>query len=157
ALLAGSPAIDAGDGQFLTAPFQTPDVTTDQRGLGVARIADGLVTGTAIVDIGAYESQPAVAGLSDQTTFEDTQVHFDFSVSADTQNVVATSSDQSVARNVDLVVTGSGGTRTLTIQPTPDGSGTATITVTVSKTVSGTTTSSSSTFQLTVTAVNDAP
>jgi hypothetical protein len=48
ALLAGSPAIDAGD------PAGCPP--TDQR--GVARPQDGDLTGTAACDIGAFEAQP---------------------------------------------------------------------------------------------------
>jgi hypothetical protein len=52
ALLPGSPAIDAGD------PAATGDF--DQRGL--ARIVDGNGDGTATIDIGAYEVQPAPPG-----------------------------------------------------------------------------------------------
>lgn len=50
-LLAGSPAIDAGDG---TAP-SLPAMDFG----GMARVADGNGDGTAIVDIGAYEFYPA--------------------------------------------------------------------------------------------------
>ena len=47
-LLPGSPAIDAGDPNFDPATF-TPPLTTDQRGLGFARVQNGRV------DIGAVE------------------------------------------------------------------------------------------------------
>ncbi len=55
ALIAGSPAIDAGDPSFDPDVF-TPPLTTDQR--GQSRIVDGNLDGTAQVDIGAYEYQP---------------------------------------------------------------------------------------------------
>src|SRR5262249_36545547 len=51
ALLAGSPAIDAGDDAVLTTPF---NLTTDQRGFGFSRKS------CAHVDIGAYEGAAGV-------------------------------------------------------------------------------------------------
>ena len=55
ALLAGSPAIDAGSNAAATAA----GLTTDQRGPGFARIVNG--GSTATVDIGAFEFVPPVA------------------------------------------------------------------------------------------------
>jgi hypothetical protein len=52
ALLAGSPAIDAGDLEFSAPP------ANDQRGVPFGRVVDGNVAGGARIDIGAYESQP---------------------------------------------------------------------------------------------------
>jgi hypothetical protein len=49
-LLVGSPAIDAGDPNFDPNSF-TPPLTTDQRGSGFARVANGRI------DIGAFEVQ----------------------------------------------------------------------------------------------------
>jgi hypothetical protein len=56
ALLAGSPAIDAGNNSTITNPPFTGPPFTDQR-VSFSRIADGDGNGTAIVDIGAYELQ----------------------------------------------------------------------------------------------------
>jgi CSLREA domain-containing protein len=64
ALLPGSPGIDAGDNCVLTntcSPLVGISLTTDQRGAGFNRSADGNGDGTSIVDIGAYEApQPLV-------------------------------------------------------------------------------------------------
>jgi hypothetical protein len=62
ALLAGSPAIDAGNNCVAdpvpTSCLNTP-LITDQRGTGFARRVDGNSDGTATVDIGAFEVQLA--------------------------------------------------------------------------------------------------
>jgi hypothetical protein len=58
ALLAGSPAIDAGDNCVLTANGcgnGNPALPTDQRGF--QRLVDGNSDGNAVVDIGAFEIQ----------------------------------------------------------------------------------------------------
>lgn len=61
ALLPGSPAIDAGDPDFDPLSFDPP-LTTDQRGSGFDRVADGNGDNTARIDIGAYE-RPAAGRL----------------------------------------------------------------------------------------------
>lgn len=70
ALVAGSPAIDAGDPDFDGASFDPP-ITSDQRGEGFDRVVDGNGDGTARIDIGAFES-PLLPNLllseSDDTT-----------------------------------------------------------------------------------------
>ncbi len=53
ALMAGSPAIDAGSNALAVDPSTSLPLTTDQRGGGYPRIVDGTV------DIGAYEVQAA--------------------------------------------------------------------------------------------------
>jgi hypothetical protein len=57
-LLKGSPAIDAGVNAFAVDPTTHTASTTDQRGTGFARVVNG------VVDIGAFEVQPAVTTLS---------------------------------------------------------------------------------------------
>ncbi len=52
ALLAGSPAINAGSNALAVDPLTGQPLTTDQRGTGFVRIFNGTV------DIGAYEVQP---------------------------------------------------------------------------------------------------
>jgi hypothetical protein len=59
ALLAGSPALDAGDNGLVPS-----DMDYDQRGTGFARIVNGTV------DIGAYENQQPVATAMTVTTLE---------------------------------------------------------------------------------------
>jgi parallel beta-helix repeat protein/predicted outer membrane repeat protein len=63
ALLAGSPALDAGDPNFEPAdpdgdPMTDDAVPHDQRGAPFGRAFDGNSSGSARIDIGAYESQP---------------------------------------------------------------------------------------------------
>jgi hypothetical protein len=69
ALLSDSPAIDAGDNCVLSNSCSSAlpsAITTDQRGVGFNRSADGNGDGTATVDIGAYEVQSIlVTNLND--------------------------------------------------------------------------------------------
>ncbi len=60
ALLAGSPAIDAGLNSLATDPFANQALATDQRGAGFRRIVNvpGVRDPGDIVDIGAYEINP---------------------------------------------------------------------------------------------------
>ena len=57
ALLAGSPAIDAGDPLFASPP------ANDQRGSPFVRVFDGDGAGGARIDIGAYERQTLAASF----------------------------------------------------------------------------------------------
>ena len=66
ALLAGSPALDAGDNALAAAA----SLRTDQR--GVARTADGPDADTiATVDLGAFEAGASLGVLTDRTITED--------------------------------------------------------------------------------------
>ena len=152
ALLAGSPALDAGNPAFIGPPF------TDQRGAGFNRIVDGPdADATATVDIGACESQVTLDNLADATTNEDTQliVPFEIEDRASITSITAISNNPTLVPNdpSHLLVTDAGATEVLTVNPAADLFGTADITVTVNRTSSST----SRTFTVTVNSANDAP
>src|SRR5882724_11058425 len=155
AQLLNSPALDAGSNTLAT----NAGLTTDQRGAGFARILDGPdANATATVDIGAFEAQVSIEDISDKTTNEDTQLQFTFNVgdAGSITSATASSSNTTLVPNnaANIVVTGSGSTRTLTINPAANRFGTSTITVTVNGANSQT---MSDTFVLTVNPVADTP
>jgi CSLREA domain-containing protein len=160
ALLAGSPAFDAGNNSLVTNPPFSGPPFTDQRGAGFSRIVDGPdADATATVDIGAFEQQASLADIADQTTNEDVALAISFDIGDPAQliSITATSNNGVLVPNVpaNLKVTGSAtsSTRTLTITPAANLFGTANITVTLN-TTGGTITR---TFLLTVNSGNDAP
>jgi len=160
ALLPASTAVEAGDNTAANAA----GLTTDQRGTGFPRIADSADADTTqTVDIGAFELHPSVEDITDKSTPEDTTLDVTFNIGDGTgsliSSVAGTSSNQTLAPDGNISVTGSGSTRTIHITPaananTPALGATATITVTVTATNGRTATD---TFVLTVTEVNDAP
>ena len=159
ALLAGSPALDAGNNSLAVDRNGNP-LTTDQRGTGFPRFADAADADTTqTVDIGSFEAHPSVEDISDKTTAAGTTLSFSFNVGDAAHgiaSVTATSGNTALVPNnsSNISMTGSGSTRTLTITPAP-GTGTATITVTATGTNGR---SMSDTFVLTVTsAPNRAP
>jgi hypothetical protein len=167
ALLAGSPAIESGSNANL--PTDTFDLDgdantgetlpVDQRGTGFPRVADSADADVIqTVDIGAYEAHPTIEDIANQTTNEDTVKNVTFNIGDDTgaliNSVTATSSNTTLVPNVNLTITGSGGSRNLQITPAANQSGTTTITVTVTATNGRTATD---TFDLTVNSVNDPP
>ncbi len=155
ALLAGSPALDAGD--------NAPAVgVTDQRGAGFARIRDAADTGIVqTVDIGSFEADPSVEDIADKTTTEDTPLTFTFAVgdaATAFDSIAATSSNTTLLPNANAVVgPDTASTRTLTLTPVANQSGMTTITVTATKTIGGTPVSMADTFELSVGSVNDPP
>ncbi|HVG33171.1 MAG TPA: cadherin-like domain-containing protein, partial [Pyrinomonadaceae bacterium] len=170
ALLAGSPALDAGDDTKLPKDFLDQDSDTDinepvpfdQRGVGFTRRADAADADTIqTVDIGAFEADPSVEDIADKSTAEDTPLTFTFNVgdaATDFFSITATSLNQTLVPDANLTIgLDTPSTRTLSITPVADESGTATIAVTVTKNIGGTTISMTDTFVLTVTEVNDAP
>lgn len=154
-LLAGSPALDAGDNALAKDANNNP-LTTDQRGAG--RIADSPdADTTATVDIGAWEFRSTLEDITDKTTLEDTRFTFSFGLGdagPSVTSVTATSSNQPVLIDDNITITGSGGARTMEMMPNHEQSGTTTITVTVNLSGGGTATD---TFVLTVLPVNDVP
>jgi CSLREA domain-containing protein len=155
ALLAGSPALDGGNNDF---GLSTEDIAplTDQRGAG--RIADSPdADSIATVDIGAYEFHQTLDSFSDQTMNEDTSLTLSFAVGDSgpaVTSVTASSTQQGLLPNANLVITGNGPVRTLTATPLANLSGTTTITLTANYSGGGTVNSA---FLLTVQPVNDAP
>ncbi|HEU5130669.1 MAG TPA: Ig-like domain-containing protein, partial [Pyrinomonadaceae bacterium] len=168
ALLAASPAIEAGSNANL--PVDTFDLDgdldtaetlpVDQRGTSFPRVADSAdPDAIQTVDIGAFELHPSIEDIANKTTAEDTAVpQFSFNIGDGTgsliTSVVATSSNQTLIPDANLIVGGTGTSRTLDITPAANENGTATITVTVTATNGRTATD---TFVVTVTEVNDAP
>jgi hypothetical protein len=133
ALLAGSPALDVGDDAVTLAPL---NLTTDQRGVGFNRKADGPdANSTATVDIGAFEAQVSIEDITDKTTNEDTPLSFQFNTSSGVvnANITATSSNTMLVPNnpANISVTGASTPFTLNITPASNQFGTSTITVTV--------------------------
>lgn len=103
---------------------------------------------------------PTITDIADQTILEDTNtgaIPFtvgDAETPVGSLTVTATSSNTTLVPNANIVLGGSGASRTVTVTPAANQSGTATITVTVTD---GDTMTATDTFLLTVTGVNDAP
>ncbi|MFN8634357.1 MAG: Ig-like domain-containing protein [Chloroflexota bacterium] len=154
ALLDGSPAID---GVTFNPTDCGTSIARDQRGV----IRPQTIFG-ARCDIGAFERAsivPTIGTIGPKTTFEDTPTPaIPFTVGDDqtppaSLTIHATTSDQSLVPNANVVLGGSGANRTVTVTPAANQNGLVDVTLTVSD---GSFTSST-TFTLTVTPVNDAP
>ncbi len=154
ALLSNSTALDAGSNALAKDPNVT--LETDQRGAG--RIADSLDPDSlAVVDIGAFEFHQTLEDISNKTTPEDTSLSVTFGLGDNgpaVTSVTASSNNQVVVPDANLVLSGTGAARSLLITPVANQSGLATITVTVNLSGGGTLTD---TFTLTVVPVNDRP
>lgn len=124
-------------------------------------VSDGTASTTTSfqVSVTATNDPPAVDPVADVTTNEDTAFApvsvtvSDPDNAAGTLIVTAESGNRSLIRNSDIVVTGSGASRTISLTPRPDQTGSSVITVSV---FDGTTTTQT-TFNATVVPVNDAP
>ncbi len=154
ALLSNSTALDAGSNALAKDP--NVPLETDQRGAG--RIADSLDPDLlAVVDIGAYEFHQTLEDIPNKITNEDTPLTVTFALGDNgpgVTSVTATSNNQPVVPNANLVLSGAGSTRSLLITPQANQSGLATITITVNLSGGGTLTD---TFTLTILPVNDRP
>ncbi len=102
---------------------------------------------------------PSISAISDKETEEDTPLSFDFTVSNPDYDltdlaITWTSSNESLVPNANIAITGTGETRTITLTPAADAHGDATITL---RATDGDGDYVEQTFDLTVTAVHDAP
>lgn len=155
ALLAGSPAVDAGN-NALAIDEKSSALTQDQR--GSPRIVDSPDAGsTATVDIGAFEFFLTFENIPDATTKEDVSVSVSFNVGDGdpaVTSVTATSSEQALVPDANIAVSGAGAFRTLLITPAANQSGLTIITLTINLSDGGVINDS---FRLNVFPVNDAP
>jgi len=147
----------------ITDNILTLDYQQDQFGIADITIrgtSNGLfVQDTFKVTVTAENDAPTISDIVDQGTAEDTPtgaIPFtvnDVETAAGSLTVSGVSDNQALIPDENIVFGGSGTSRTVTITPLANQSGTATITVTVSD---GDLTAND-TFELTVTAENDAP
>jgi CSLREA domain-containing protein len=157
ALLAGSPALDAGSNE-LALDNNNNALTTDQRGAGFPRFADAAdADAVQTVDIGAFEAHPSVEAVADKATNPDAPLSFSFNVgdaALGISSVTATSTNQSLLPDANFSISGDGSTRTLLMTPAAGVSGTTTVTLTVTGSNGR---SMSDAFVLSVGGVNAAP
>ncbi len=157
ALLAGSPALDAGDNALAVDGNNNP-LTIDQRGAGFPRLADAADADTTqTVDIGAFEAHPSVEEIADRSTSPNVPLSFSFNLgdaALGISSVTAASTNQTLLPVANLTFSGAGSTRTLQMTPAAGASGTTTITLTVTASNGR---SMSDVFVLGVGTVNAAP
>ncbi len=128
--------------------------------IGVA-VSDGTASATDsfVLTVTAVNNPPTISDIGDRSTPEDTPtgaIAFtvgDAETAAGSLTLSATSSNTALVPVANIVVEGSGATRTVTVTPAPNQSGSTTVRITVSD---GTATAFDE-FVLTVTPANDAP
>ncbi len=125
-------------------------------------VSDGVaapVTRTFALTVTAVNDAPTIAAIGDRVTQEDTPagpIAFtvdDVETAAAALTLTRTSSNTTVLPLANVVLGGSGASRTVTLTPAANRSGSSTVIITVSDGAASAPTS----FTLTVTAVNDAP
>ena len=124
-------------------------------------VSDGAAstTDTFVLTVDAVNDAPTISDVSNVSTNEDTATSALAVTLGDAETAVAdltlsaSSSTQGLVADANIVLGGSGASRTVTVTPASNQSGSATITLTVSDGTASTT----DTFVLTVDAVNDAP
>lgn len=166
ALLPNANITITGTGATRTLSAQPVDNGYGTSTITVTVTDDGNASSSAqfLLTVASINDLPAISDISNQTITEDAvggtgPLSFtigDVETAISSLVVTATSSNTSLVPNnaANLVLAGTGSTRTLTVFPAPDANGTSTITVTVTDTDGG---QRSDTFLLTVTAVNDPP
>ncbi len=118
----------------------TPAANQSGATLITISVSDGLLTSSEsfTVTVSPVNDPPVIAAVVDQIADEDTtssQISInisDIDTNADSLILSATSSNTSLLTNSNLVLSGSGGSRSLTITPLPNQSGSSTITLSVS-------------------------
>ncbi len=124
-------------------------------------VSDGTLTASSsfLLTVTAVNDAPTITNMANRSINEDTNtgaIAFsigDAETAATSLVVTRASSNLALVPLANVVLAGTGASRTVTITPAADLSGTATITVTVSDGVL----TATDTFLLTVTAVNDTP
>jgi hypothetical protein len=125
-----------------------------------ARDADGGIAERRFqLTVRPVNDLPTVSGIGNQVALEDTSLSVSFDV-GDVETAVgnlavsATSSNQTLVRNSGLHLSANGANRTLSVRPEPNQNGTTSLTVRV---VDGAGAFVTASFEVSVTAVNDAP
>ena len=148
-----------------TGASRTVTVTPASNQSGSATItltvSDGTAssTDTFVLTVGGVNDVPTISDVANQVTNEDTATGELAVTLGDEETAVADltlsaiSSAQGLVPDANIVLGGTGASRTVTVTPASNQNGSATITLTVSDG----TASSTDTFVLTVNAVNDAP
>ena len=139
----------------------TPVANSTGSSIVTYRISDGSQNTDLAFLMGftAVNDAPTITDIANQTINEEGNTGAlaftigDIETVATSLSVSATSSDQTLLPNANLVIVGTGASRTITATPAANQNGTATVTVTVGD---GTTTTND-TFTVTVNSVNDAP
>ena len=120
----------------------------------------GTASDTFVLSVNSVNDLPTVTDIVDLGTNEDTAtaaIPFtvgDVETAVGSLTVTASSSDQAVVPNANIVIGGAGAARTITLTPAANQFGPTTITVTVQDGDGGT---ASDTFVLSVNSVNDLP
>jgi MYXO-CTERM domain-containing protein len=160
AIVANSSITFGGSGTSRTVTV-TPVANASGTATITVTVSDGLLTNTSDFDVtlAAVDDAPTITAISDQSIDEDdTTGPLAFTI-ADPDNtlsgltITATSSNQGLVPNANVVLGGSGASRTVTVTPASNQSGTTTITVSANDDNSTTT----RTFDVVVGALNDTP
>lgn len=156
-------AINGATGQITIADSTNLDfelMPNYSLGISVTDGVNAATTASVAVAIGNENDAPSIGAIADIVTNEDTTVGpiaftvSDVDTSVNALTVTATSSDQNLIRDADILLGGSGANRTISLSPVANANGgPVTITVSVSDGASVTT----ETFDVTITAVNDVP